>query len=367
MANIRQRMDSVERMLGEVLRGAVPCSETEKVLDATDSELHVIGSVLEEGGDSNAPICCFQVEDGKIGCGRYVDPEHEEFVMDIVAPLDEFVKHCKKCRGTIQDKLPRARGKVRRARALHNLPLEEILGDLEGLHFAQKAIEHLHTPITCDEELERHTRKILPYAQSLPYHDGQFRDELRKIYFALGERDTSTYQGSGWVRISQDSIGQSHVYSAVSHELNHLLVGVLGASEAVVMILGMETDALLVLGGDKNHEVALYRVLKNLAAYTAYIKARWVSRVGRWQESMGRLFPADLVASIEERYQKSFTAEFEKGYFSFGDPDSYYTLVPYLALKEALREDRDYILQSDIFERDIEVPALVRILKRVLA
>lgn len=367
MANIRQRIDTIEEALKELMSGQASDSETEHALNWMGSELSLAERLLKEGGDSNSPICCYNVEEDKISCGRYI--KSGEWVNDIVAPLDEFVKYCKGCRETSHYKIPRLRGKISRAKTLHKIPLEEILEDLEKFHLAQKDIEHLHTPITNNEELEAHAKETLPYVKSLPYYEGCFSEnEVKDIYFALGKNDSSTYQGSGRIRISQDSAGQVIIYSELAHELCHMLAGVCAADEAVITLLGLETNAMMALNGDKNHEISAYRMLKNMLSYIAYIKARQTNQTGKWRKFMEGIFPRDLMEEIEEGYQKCFTEEVDELYGTvLGSQLSCYTLVPYLALKESIKEGRDYIPENDVYEKDMKVPALMKILKKTLS
>lgn len=363
MSNIRQQVDLIEEALKEFMQGQAPDSETEYVLNMLGSKLNLAERLLKEGGDSNSPICCYGVEENKISCGRHL--KSGEWVDDIVAPLDEFVKHCKNCRETLSYKIPKIRGKISRAKTLSNIPLEDILEDLERFHHAQKKIDHLHTPITTNEELHKHAKEILPYAKSLQYYEGRFDEkDAKDVYFALGKEDTSTYQGSGRVRISQDSAGQITLYSKLAHEISHMLTGI-GSDEAIVTMLGLETNAAMALDGNKNHEASAYRMLKNMLSYTAYIKARQTNQTGKWKKSMEKLFPTDLIDSTEEGYQKCFTEELEGAFL--GSQLSCYTLTPYLALKEAQKEGRDYISKDDVYDKDINVPALMEILRKTLS
>ncbi len=363
MSNIRQQVDVIEEAFKEFMQGQSPDSETEHILNRLDSKLNLAERLLKEGGDSNSPICCYGVEENKISCGRYL--KSGEWTNDIVAPLDEFVKHCKNCRETLNYKIPKIRGKISRAKTLSNMPLEDLLEDMERFHHAQKNIEHLQTKITSNEELCKHAKEILPYAKTLQYYEGRFDEkDAKDVYFALGKDDPSTYQGSGRIRISQSSAGQVILYSELAHEISHLLTGI-GSDEAIVTMLGLETNAAMALDGNKNHETSAYRMLKNMLAYTAYIKARQTNQTDKWKKSMEKLFPTNLINDLEEGYQKCFTEELEGALL--GSQLSRYTLIPYLALKEAIKEGRDYISKNDVYDKDMKVPALMKILKKTLS
>ena len=360
MANIRQRAETVERLLLETLRGKIPEEQIPGVLDYFRGELDLVQRLLEKAKDAFGPVCCFSTEDGKIGCGRYTDPAHEVYELDILAPLDEFDRYCQRCRVDVRDSLPRLRGDVARLAAIHNLALEEILADLEKLHLAQKAIEHLHIPVTDNEQLNAATRKIIPYAQALTYHRGRFANSFKEAYFGLGTDSASTHVGFGNIRIDQGSRGQPWAYSALAHEINHMLLGV-GFNEALVTLLGLETDAALALAGDRNHEVSLYRILKNTCAHTAYVKARTIHQMERWRKTLERLWPIETVTKLEADYRKE-----DSNLLGFSSPLSHYTVAPYLALKEALRSERSAIPPDDLIEFNLEVPRLLELSKRCL-
>lgn len=364
MANIRERMDKVEVALDNVWKGSVRPADLEDNLDGINHELRIVDDVFKERGKLNGPICCFETEDGKIGCGRKrPTPEGYVYIQDIFAPPEEFNQYCQNCRSDVKERLVSARERTNLAQDLHNLPLVEILGDLEKFHLAQQTLEPYHVPILTNEQLEAETQRTLPFAKSVPYHGGRFNEENAKPYFSSSENDKSCYLGLGHFRIAPSSRGKTSTYSEISHELNHMLMRG-GAGEEVVMFLGMETDARMFLAGDKNHGTALYRILKNMASYSAYIKARWLGSVSQWEGKINQLFPAEIFNQIKEMYDKSFNQEFETKTFSIGSPDSYYLLVPYLALKAALRENRDYIAGgSYVYEKNIEIPALMKVVK----
>ena len=343
MANIRQRVESTEAGLEAVAAGRVPADQITDALDAVDSELRIVGEVLRRCGHEEAPLCCYDVEDGKIGCGRYKDGE---YVRDIMAPLDEFVEYCMGCRERVENSLGYALDEATLARSINDSSLEGILDEMERFHAAQQESEHLHAPITTDEELKKQAAAIVAVAKGLAYYRGSYNQELKEAYFAPG---VSHHAGLGFVSISTDSIGKPWLYSALSHEITHVLGGFFGV-ESPVMVLGLETDAAMALAGHASHRVALLQVMKNIASMTAYAKAMQSGRIPLWKERIGKLFPEDVVASIESSYAKETAADMR----SFLD----YGAVPYLCLMKT----RGCVSDRLVWERDIPIPALTEVL-----
>lgn len=344
MANIRQRMELVESSLSTIATGGVPAEDIGETLDALDYEMGIVGEVLSRGGDQEAPLCCYDVEDGKIGCGRYVQGE---YVLDIMEPLEEFVDYCMKCRGRVSGSLHYAREEAVIARSICDASLEELLDDMDRFHVAQQESEYLHVPITTDEELKEQAAAIVAVAKGLAYYAGKFNQDVKEAYLAPG---VSKHVGLGFVSISTDCIGKPWLYSALSHEITHVLGGFFGV-ESPVMILGLETDAALAFAGDASHKVALLQVMKNLASMTAYVKAMQSGEIPVWRERIGKLFPENIAADIERSYQEETKADLRV----FMD----YGAVPYLGLKEA----QGCVTSRLVCEKDIPVPALTKVLE----
>ncbi len=344
MANIRQRIELVESSLSTIAAGGVPADEIGDSLDALDYEMRIVEGVLSRGGDVEAPLCCYDVEDGKIGCGRYVQGE---YVRDIMAPLEKFVKYCIGCRERVSNSMRYAREEAAIARSICDASLEELLDDMDRFHVAQQEGEHLLVPLTTNEELDKHAKDIAAVAKGLAYYHGDYNQELKEAYFAPG---VSHHAGLGVVSISTDCIGEPWLYSALSHEITHVLGGFFGV-ESPVMILGLETDAAMALAGDASHKVAILQVMKNMASMTAYVKAMQSGEIPVWRERIGKLFPESVAADIERLYQEE-TARDLRTFIDYG-------AVPYLGLKEA----QGCVTSRLVCERDIPIPALTKVLE----
>lgn len=344
MANIRQSVEAAEAGLEAIAAGRVAPGEISDALDAIDHELDVVERVLRRNGKEEAPLCCYDtLPDGRSGCGRYKDGE---YVLDIMAPLDEFVDYCMDCRERVENSLGYAREEAALARSICDSTLEGLLDEMERFHIAQQQSEHLHVPIATDAELKWQAAAIVEVAKGLAYYGGEYNQDLKEAYLAPG---VSHHVGLGFVSISTDSIGKPWLYSALSHEITHVLGGFFGV-ESPVMVLGLETDAAMALAGHASHKVALLQTMKNIASMTAYAKAMQSGGIPLWRERIGKLFPEEVAEDIDRSY-KAETASDLRSFLDYG-------AVPYLALKQA----RGRVSSSLVSDRDIPIPALTEML-----
>ncbi|PIQ92403.1 MAG: hypothetical protein COV69_02620 [Parcubacteria group bacterium CG11_big_fil_rev_8_21_14_0_20_39_14] len=263
------------------------------------------------------------------------------------------------------------------AYSIDDLSLEEVFRDLKLAALAYKKIRrwnwlknfYIHfLPKSShiklkEKQLNDHLLKeLLPTAKSLSY----FRIihcEPKEIYFCnLGENKFATHSMFS-INIQKDDFDDDIVPSALSHEIVHTFSP--GADESVTTILGCEIDARMILLGHKIHQISLCKLLRNLVRHVVYLKAEQVGQIAKWKDFIKSLEPNLMT----EDYLAELIDDYENGGV-FGKVSDY-TLLPYLSIKTAIKNNIDFAIDEFRFfgslkREKVEIPTLIQIWKELI-
>lgn len=248
--------------------------------------------------------------------------------------------------------------------SIDEISLEEIFKDLESVALAYKKIKRwswlqnfyicfLPKPLRIklrERQLNKHLLKeLLPVAKSLS-HFKVIHCEPKEVYFSEC--------------INKDDFDNDIVLSVLSHETVHKFSP--GACESVTTLLGCEIDARMTLRGHKIHQISLYKLLKNILRHVSYLKAKQIRQTEKWKDSMKSFYPGLMT----EDYLAELIEDFEKGGGLFSKVSNY-TLLPYLSIKNAVKNNVDYVIEEfELFgsqkREKVEIPALIQIWKELI-
>ena len=156
--------------------------------------------------------------------------------------------------------------------------------------------------------------------------------------------------------------------SVLSHETAHALGGIF-FDEPLATLLGWEVDAWMVRTGYRVHRTSLYRCVRDVLFHVSYLKAKSIDRLEEWKRFIARLFRNEFTKNEIEEEMKHFE-DAKEGLF--GNSLSDYTLLPYLAAKNAAKGQSTravivYITSNPADRQEVEVPEFIRMWNELMS